>query len=123
VLELQGAGEVLVLAHGLRVLRVQHDPGVLGRPAGAALHLIPGEAVFEADAVVGILRFVEKVAEGIAPIGVLLVAHGDRPVLHEEGLVRILAEGVAADLRGPAIEVLAIEDGGPFFILAGGAGD
>ena len=40
-------GELLVLAHGLRRLAVDHDSAVPQRPVGAARRLLPDEPVLD----------------------------------------------------------------------------
>ena len=48
--------EVLILAHGLRRLAVDHDAAVAEGPGGSAFRLFADEAVFDGDDVVRELR-------------------------------------------------------------------
>src|SRR5262245_64709318 len=73
-LDLDGDREVLVLAHALRRLAMDHYPAVARGPVGSFFRLFSDKAVFDGDDVVRELIAVEDVAESVIELVVLLVA-------------------------------------------------
>ena len=113
-------GKFWSLRHRFRVLAVDHDAGVAVGPAGAAGALFADEAVFDAQPV-ALERLVEEdVAEVAVELVVAVEAHLEQAVLDAEGVLVVVAEFEAGDLRRPAGEVLAVEERGPLFPGGGG---
>src|SRR5262249_41516617 len=69
------------------------------------------------EPVVRELALVEEVAELLVELRVLVVRDLDRAVLDAEGVPVILAQRIALDLGGPALEVLAVEQRHPAGVL------
>jgi hypothetical protein len=101
--------EVLIFPHRLGPLPVNHDPAVPQRPRGAAFGLLADEPVLDSDSVVRIGIAIEDVAELRVEGGVLVVGHDHPPILHPERVAEVVAELVARNLYGPALEILAVE--------------
>src|SRR5262249_5788155 len=103
-------GELLVFAHRLRRLAVEHESAVAPGPARAALALFAEEAVLHPRDVVRELVLEEEVAELLVERLVLVVGDGQDALLDAEGVEVVDAGVEAGDLRRPAVEVLAVEE-------------
>ena len=91
---------------------MQHDAVVVDGPAFAALHLRQGHAVGGAQDVVGERPVVEEMPVTLLEavrVHRVVIAVAEAAVHHPEGVSRILARLVAADLGRPAGKVLAVE--------------
>jgi hypothetical protein len=82
------------------------------------LRLLADEAVLDDETVMGERGLVEQVAEA-AVEGPLVALVGDleHSVLHPESVREVLADGVAGDLRDPALEAMTVEQLLPFLTL------
>jgi hypothetical protein len=87
---------------------------VASGPTGTFSDLLSGKAVFQAQNVVGEFAFVEKVAEKLPPLFVIIVADLEHAILDLEGVLGVFAKIVAFEFRGPAGEVFAVEEALPF---------
>jgi len=67
-LDFEGSGEILFEFHGGWWFAVDHDAAIAQCPSGAAINLLAGEAVFEAEAVVGEFFFEKQVTEAVVPL-------------------------------------------------------
>ena len=121
-LDFDGDGEILVEAHGLYGLAVDHDAAVPSGPGGAAGGLGTEEAVFDGDAVVGEFFLIEEMAEAVVEVGVAVVVDGEEAAGDAEGVGEVFAGGVAFDFGSPAGEVAAVEEGEPILGGLGGGG-
>ena len=110
----------LVQRHGLGRLAVQHDAGVADRPGGHARRRAAQDPVHQSQPVAGERDLVDQVGELVGELAaVVVVGDPERPVLHHEGVVPVLAGRPVIDLGNPAVEVAAVEDRDP---AVGGAG-
>lgn len=116
-LALDGDGEVLVLAHALCRLAVQHGPTIANSPACTTRCLLAGEAVLYPQAVIRETLAIKNVAVLVAEIIVAVVSHLHHAIFHAEGIGEVVVEVVAGDFHIPAIEVFAIEQLAPFFLV------
>ena len=111
-------GKVLVARHGARIGRMQHRAAVAQGPgAGIAGRLLADEAVFDHQPVVGERVLIEEVSELAVEALVLVVAHLEQAVFDAEGVAEVVAELVFGDLRRPALQILAVEQHDPVFLL------
>src|SRR5262249_31475136 len=115
-LELNRDRELLILAHALRRLAVEHEATVAQGPAWRPLGLLAEEAVLQPQVVVGGLVLVEEVAELAVEMRVLVVGKLDDAVLDPEGVEIIIARLMARDLDGPAVKIFAVEQADPFTV-------
>ena len=123
-LRLDGNGKGLVARHGARIGRMQHGAAVAERPgAGIAGRLLADEAVFDHQPVVGVRVLVEEVSELAVETLVLVVADLEQAVFDAEGVAEVVAELVLGDLRRPALQVLAVEQHDPVFLVRVGIRD
>src|SRR3954451_337438 len=86
-LRLNGDREVLILAHCLRRLTVQHHTVVPQRPSWTALYLLADEAIVHRDDVMReLLACVEQVSKmrRIPEIHPLVIRHDQKAVLYPE---------------------------------------
>lgn len=109
--------EVLVDAHALRCLAMEHDPAVSPGPAGSFFCLFAHETVFQPDPVVSEGPVIKKVSESFVEFVVSVVANHDLTIFDPEGVGEIHACRMMPDLRSPSGEVLSVEEGYP--VLAG----
>lgn len=126
-LDFEGGWEILVDLHGIGRFAMDHDAAIAECPACATLDLLAGEAVFEAEPVVGVFFLVKQMAVAVVPLLVVRVIHLEHAMFDAVGILEIFAGLAAADFGGPTGEVLAIEDGFPFAVFGqskgGGEGD
>src|SRR4051794_17791915 len=111
-----GDGKVLIFSHCLRRLAVEHDAVIAEGPVRTALRLLTHETIFSRDDVMGEFPVaIEDVAEMAAELRVLIVRDLKEPVFDTKGVPVVLPQGIARDLRDPAIEVLSVEELNPVF--------
>src|SRR5262249_16605395 len=96
-LNLDGDREVLVLAHALRGLTMDHDPAVACGPTGAFFRLLADETVFNGDDVMRELLAIEDVAEAAVELVVLLIADLHHAVFHAKSGAEIIIQVVTGD--------------------------
>ncbi len=113
-LGLDGNGKILILAHRLRRLTVQHQPVVAQRPRRRARYLLTDEPVLGRHDVVGELPAVEQMPEVVVERLVFVVRGFEESVLDTKRVVVVDAEIEAGDLRDPAVEILPVEKLQPF---------
>lgn len=122
-LNFDAVGEILIFCDGLRILAMDHQAVVSGGPARASRDLLSNEAIGGTQAVMGVRRFVEQVAElpvEFLPLGVI---DDEQTVFDPESVTQIQTQFPAAELRRPAVEVLSIEERNPALIAGGIVGD
>ena len=119
-LRLNAYREVLVLAHGLRGLAVQHHAAVAKGPSGSSGGLLAHKPVFQAEPIVRKRFLVKDVAEFAVELSVFIEAHLHDTVLHAEGISEVITQLISRDLGRPSVQVLPIEEGNPLFLLRSG---
>ena len=94
---------------------MDHDAAVEVHVGWGVGHHGVGEAVFEAEDVMGIGQVGEEVAEVAVELLVAVVGDLENAVFDAEGVGVVVSEGTFGDFDGPAGEVLAIEEGDPLW--------
>ena len=115
-LDLDGHRKVLVFSMLFGRLAVDHHAAVAERPARAAGHLLAHKPVLDPQDVVGELVLVEQVAELAVEFVVLVVGDFQHAVLDAKRVAEVVAQLIALDLRRPAGQVLAVEQGHPLAV-------
>jgi hypothetical protein len=89
---------------------VEHGAAVAECPAFAAGGLLADETIFNPQPVVRERLLVKQVAELIAKVLIFVVAHLEQAVFDPEGIAKVVPQLVIANLRRPALEILAVEE-------------
>src|SRR5690554_1467851 len=112
--------ESLMEGHRLGRLRVEHDSVVADGPTEigtGAPDLLADEAIFDGDDVMREGLLVEDVPELAVERAPLVVANLEQTFLDPERVADVLTERVARELDGPVIQVGAVEELNPFFLM------
>ncbi len=107
-------GEALVQAHALRRLAVEHHAAVPEAPGGAAGDLVRRRTRYSTRRTIapeGLL--IEEMPEFPVELLVPVIGHLEDAVLDPEGVLVVQAGFVLGELRGPALEVPAVEQADP----------
>jgi len=115
-LHLDGRRELLILAHALGRLAVNHQAVVPERPPGTARDLLAHEPVLHAKPVVRKLLLMEQVPELVAELLVLVVGDLQHAVGDPERVVVVLAQVMPGEFRRPALQVLPVEQLNPLLL-------
>src|SRR5690606_4901186 len=110
----------LMEGHRLGRLRVEHDSVVADGPTEigtGAPDLLADEAIFDGDDVMREGLLVEDVPELAVERAPLVVANLEQTCLDPERVADVLTERVARELDGPVIQVGAVEELNPFFLM------
>lgn len=92
---------------------MEHEPVVTKSPLGAAFDLLADEAISGTEVVVGVWGFIKKVAKFAFERVPFRVVDGEEAIFDNEGVVEVHTEFGAGEFWSPAVEVFAVEDGGP----------
>jgi hypothetical protein len=122
-LDLDRDREFLVPSHRRRRLGVQHDSAVALLPGLDIGQEAAAEAVFEAQTIGRIGRAEGEMPEAALESVIAVIGDADRALLHSESAIGVLAQGMAGDLRRPAVQRSAVEELLPaLFVPRGGVG-
>src|SRR6185312_14416130 len=97
----------------VRVLAVELDPAVLESPARRTGGQLAVETVLCPQPIMRKRLVVEQAAEAIAELVVLLIGNLQQPLLHPEGIAVVVSGLEPGDLRGPAAQVVPVEQTEP----------
>src|SRR5690606_23936253 len=113
-LHFHGNRKFLILAHGCRILAVDHDAAVAKSPARSSFDLLAGKAIFRRQQGVRVRLPIEEMAKLPVKFFVFVIPHLDKTVVHPERISKILTQFVGPDLHLPSAEVFTIEQLLPF---------
>jgi hypothetical protein len=91
---------------------VNHQAVVAEGPSqisALGVHLLADESVFGCEEIVGEGILVEKVSELVRKLLPLVVPHLQQSVFNSKCVVKVLAEIVVGELRGPVLQVFPVE--------------
>src|SRR5262249_45589567 len=102
ILHLDRNGKILVLAHRLGRLAMDHRPAVALGPGGPAGTLLANEPILDSQSIVREFVLVEDVPELVIEFVILIVGDLEQAILDAKRGPKIIAQRIALDLRRPA---------------------
>ena len=93
---------------------MDHDAAITEGPSWTARTLIADESVFDAKHIIRERLVVKQVAKTIIELLVLIVGDLNYSILNAKGPPKVVIEVVAPYFDLPAVEVLPVEQLGPF---------
>lgn len=105
--------KILVHAHRLYRLPVHHNAAIARRPARPTLRLLSDKPVLHGNPVIRKLVFVKQMPELVIEVRIPVITNRQIPIHHTKCIRIVRPHRVPLDLRGPSLQIFAIEQRNP----------